>query len=166
MPTEIQHLAELDYGALFTSVVIFMAGWVALKSLLVKFGEATGIEMPWVKKEREQNERIAAIEHKVDDTRNEIASLSDSLENMKQIVEELSVTVNKVNERQNADTAAQLKDRISQAYQYYHEKKKWNSMEKEAFNDLIAAYTRYSDNSFVHTICEPESETWWVVDKN
>ena len=118
MPTEIQHLAELDYGALFTSVVIFMAGWVALKSLLVKFGEATGIEMPWVKKEREQNERIAAIEHKVDDTRNEIASLSDSLENMKQIVEELSVTVNKVNERQNADTAAQLKDRISQAYQY------------------------------------------------
>lgn len=166
MPSEIQHLIELDYSALFTSVVIFMAGMVALKSLLTKFGEATGIEMPWVRIEREQKERITAIERKVDTTHAEITSIAESLGNLQTTVENLSVTVNSVNERQNANEAAQLKDRISQAYQYYHEKQKWNSMEKEAFNDLIKAYTRYSDNSFVHTVCEPESETWRVIDMN
>lgn len=162
MPSDIQNFVNLDYRALFASIVIFMAGWVALKTLLTKFSEATGIEFPWTKKERE----VTSIQKKVDVMDGKIASISEVLTNLKLVVEELSLSVKSLNERTEANEAAQLKDRISEAYRYYHEKQQWNQMEREAFNDLIKAYTRYSDNSFVHTVCEPESLMWHIVDKD
>lgn len=65
----------------------------------------------------------------------------------------------------DATERARLKDRISQAYRYYHEKGTWNKMEKEAFEDLIADYEAHGgENSFVHSVCEPESWTWRLVD--
>ena len=57
------------------------------------------------------------------------------------------------------------KDRISQSYRYYHAKGQWNSMEKEAFDGLIRDYESHGgENSFVHSVCEPESCTWKIVD--
>lgn len=162
MTSEIQNLTNLDFRALFASIVIFMAGWVALRTLLTKFSEATGIEFPWTKKERE----VTSIQNKVDVMDSKIVSIAESLANLKQVVEELSTAVTSLNEKRDANEAAQLKDRIAEAYRYYHEKQRWNQMEREAFNDLIEAYTRYSDNSFVHTVCEPESLTWNIVDKD
>ena len=39
-------------------------------------------------------------------------------------------------------------------------------MEREAFNDLISDYEAHGgQNSFVHSICEPESQTWNVIDE-
>ena len=61
---------------------------------------------------------------------------------------------------------ARLKDRISQVYRYYHKEQKWTSMEKESFSDLIRSYEASGGkNSFVHSICEPESETWEIIDE-
>lgn len=69
-------------------------------------------------------------------------------------------------EKADATERARLKDRISQSYRYYHEVKKWNLMEKEAFEDLIHDYEAHGGkNSFVHTICEPESCKWEITDK-
>lgn len=166
MPTEIQKLMELDYRALFTSVVILMVGWVAIKTLLSKFSEATGLEFPWIKRERERNEQISAIDDRINKIDTRVSSIADSVSNMRSIVENLSSTVTSLEARQDANEAAKLKDRIAEAYRYYHERQAWNTMEKEAFEDLIEAYTQYSSNSFVHTICEPESATWRVIDQD
>lgn len=163
--SDIQHLADLDYRALFTSVIIFMAGWVALKALLVKFSEATGIEMPWTRRDRERAEQVDALQKRVDAIDLRVIAIADSVTAIQNIVEGLSETVNSLKERQDENEAARLKDRISQSYQYYHERQEWTEMEKEAFTDLIKAYTEYSDNSFVHTICEPEAALWRVIER-
>lgn len=166
MPVEIKQLADIDYRVLFTSVIIFMAGWVALKALLSKFSEATGIEMPWTRRERERAEQVATLNNRVNMIDEKVVQIANSVSGMQDTVNKLSDTVVNLETRQDANEAAKLKDRISESYRYYHERQEWTSMEKEAFHDLIAAYTQYSENSFVHTICEPESEVWRVVDKD
>ena len=166
MPTDIQHLFDLDFRVLFTSVVVFMVGWVALRSLLLKFSEATGIEMPWMVKERERAEQVQELHRRVNLIDEKVVEIANSVTSMTDTVNTLSTMVTGVEKRLDANEAAKLKDRISESYRYYHERREWTSMEKEAFHDLIAAYTQYSTNSFVHTICEPESETWNVIEKD
>ena len=166
MPTDIQHLFDLDFRVLFSSVVIFMAGWIALKSLLTKFSEATGIEMPWMRSERERAEQVEELHRRVNLIDEKVVEIANSVTSMTDTVNTLSNTLNGVEKRLDANEAAKLKDRISESYRYYHERHEWTSMEKEAFHDLIEAYTQYSTNSFVHTICEPESETWNVIEKD
>lgn len=165
MPTDIQNLVNLDYRALFTSIVIFMLGWVALKALLVKFSEATGIEMPWTRRDRERAEQVESLHRRVNLIDEKVVEIANSVSSMTDTVNTLSDTMTNVEKRLDANEAAKLKDRISESYRYYHEQREWTSMEKEAFHDLIEAYTQYSTNSFVHTICEPESETWNVIEK-
>ena len=67
MTSEIQNLLGLDYMNLLTSLIVLMAGFVALHTLLSKFSEATGIEFPWTRKEREQNERIGDLKTHVEE---------------------------------------------------------------------------------------------------
>lgn len=86
----------------------------------------------------------------------------------KAINDKINVLSQMILDMQNkADTSkrAELKDRISQSYRYYHAKGQWNSMEKEAFDGLIRDYESHGgENSFVHSVCEPESCTWEIVD--
>lgn len=63
-----------------------------------------------------------------------------------------------------------LHDRIGQSYRYYHERfinnapgGVWTKMEKEAFDGLILDYENHGGkNSFVHTVCQPESAQWTI----
>lgn len=67
-------------------------------------------------------------------------------------------------ERENKRTRAELKDRISQSYRYYHEKGSWTSMEKESLEDLITEYeSAGGDNSFVHSKVQQEMYTWELI---
>lgn len=77
----------------------------------------------------------------------------------------LSTMIVEMQERSDTNGRARIKDRIAQSYRYYHAKKVWTNMEKEAFDDLIRSY-EFSGwkNSFIHSICEPESCTWKVVE--
>ena len=80
----------------------------------------------------------------------EISGLKESVDNMQK--------------KSDMNKAAELKDRIGQAYRYYHQIGKINVIEKEALKDLIKAYSQFSDNSFVHSLVEKEMETWEVID--
>lgn len=96
-------------------------------------------------------EKLNSISSDVHTTRDKINILSEMILNMQ--------------EKADATERARLKDRISQSYRYYHEKQMWNMMEKEAFQDLIRDYEAHGGkNSFVHTICDPESCSWELTD--
>lgn len=75
------------------------------------------------------------------------------LENQKQLQE--------TREKTDKRTRAEMKDKISRAYRYYHAKKSWNYMEKEALLDLIEEYEAAGGkNSFVHSVVVPEMCLW------
>lgn len=75
------------------------------------------------------------------------------LENQKQLQE--------TREKTDKRTRAEMKDKISRAYRYYHAKKTWNYMEKEALLDLIEEYEAAGGkNSFVHSVVVPEMCLW------
>ena len=70
-------------------------------------------------------------------------------------------------EQQNKRVRADLKDKIGQSYRYYHEKGKWNDMEKEALEELIESYENAKgDNSFVHSVVAKEMYTWDLIPRN
>ena len=84
----------------------------------------------------------------------------------KDIINNLAVTIQDMQDKNDFKERAKLKDRISQSYRFYHKEQKWTSMDKESFNDLIRSYEAAGGkNSFVHSTCEPESETWEVIDE-
>lgn len=75
------------------------------------------------------------------------------LENQRQLQE--------TKEKNDKRTRAEMKDKISRAYRYYHAKKTWNYMEKEALLDLIEEYEAAGGkNSFVHSVVVPEMCLW------
>ena len=75
------------------------------------------------------------------------------LENQKQLQE--------TKEKTDKRTRAEMKDKISRAYRYYHAKKTWNYMEKEALLDLIEEYEAAGgQNSFIHSVVVPEMCLW------
>ena len=93
-------------------------------------------------------------------------SIESSLIDIKNIVNGLVVTIQGMQEKNDSKDRAKIKDRISQSYRFYHKEQKWTSMDKESFNDLIRSYEAAGGkNSFVHSTCEPESETWEVIDE-
>ena len=68
--------------------------------------------------------------------------------------------------KKNKQKRAELKDKISQSYRYYHEKQKINDIEFETLNDLIKAYESCGgDNSFVHSVVQKEMYTWEQVQR-
>ena len=81
-------------------------------------------------------------------------------------LEPLNVDENELEEKHRKRIRAEMKDKISQLYRYYHEKQEWNDMEREAFNDLIDEYEDAGGkNSFVHSVVQPESYLWKVVER-
>ena len=70
-----------------------------------------------------------------------------------------------IQKRNDENEAAVLKDRIAQMYRYIYKKGSMTSMEKESLEDLIKAYSRYSDNSFVHSVVEKFAATCPIVDE-
>jgi len=69
-------------------------------------------------------------------------------------------------QKNNKRIRAELKDKISQSYRYYHSSGKINDMELEALEDLIEEYeSADGKNSFVHTVVQKEMYTWEKDDK-
>ena len=69
--------------------------------------------------------------------------------------------------KNNKRIRAELKDKISQSYRYYHSLGKINDMELEALEDLIEEYeSADGKNSFVHSVVQKEMYTWEKIDRN
>lgn len=133
----------------------------------------------WFKRKQEKEELLKMVysnKKAIEEyAKNRVHDREQSFEIQKQLTEALNALSNKIDtlqvkqeefeEKHNKRIRAEMKDKISQLYRYYHEKQSWNVMEREAFNDLIVEYEDAGgSNSFVHTIVQPESYTWRVID--
>lgn len=109
--------------------------------------------------DREQSFNIQKqLTEKQDTTAQALTDVNDKLDNLAQVFQDMQ-------KKEDFKERSKLKDRISQAYRYYHKEQKWTEMDKESFNDLIRAYEASGgSNSFVHSVCEPESLTWEVIE--
>lgn len=122
-----------------------------------------GIKTKWSEARHRNEELIKQHEEQIDVHGEYLNELTKKVDHLCEVVEDMK-RENAERDRKHIETlSANLKDRIGQSYRYYHKQKYWNEMEREAFNSLIHQYEELgNENSFVHTICEPESLTWEI----
>lgn len=112
-------------------------------------------------------EQSLSIQKELTDAQNRLSeSLSDisnKIDDMKRNTDERFMESERKN---NKRIRAELKDKISQSYRYYHELGKINDMELEALEDLIEEYEEADGkNSFVHSVVQKEMYTWEKIDR-
>ena len=91
--------------------------------------------------------------------------LSDSLSDISRKIDALQQSTDErfieSERKNNKRIRAELKDKISQSYRYYHSLGKINDMELEALEDLMEEYeSADGKNSFVHSVVQKEMYTW------
>lgn len=96
--------------------------------------------------------------------------LSDSIEVLSKKIDEMQRNTDKrfeeSEQKNNKRIRAELKDKISQSYRYYHSLGKINDMELEALEDLIEEYEAADgENSFVHSVVQKEMYTWEKIER-
>lgn len=107
-------------------------------------------------------EQSFAIQKELTDTQNK---LSESLFTISKKIDDMQRNTDKrfieSERKNNKRIRAELKDKISQSYRYYHSQGKINDMELEALEDLIEEYEEADGkNSFVHSVVQKEMYTW------
>lgn len=116
---------------------------------------------------------IIAKTDDIEDFQKKLANGQDIIsESLKELKEEITSMRKTTDERfEESDRKnkkryrAELKDRISQAYQYHHAKQEINNMELETLEDLIEEYeSADGKNSFVHSVVQQEMYKWKLVD--
>ena len=122
-----------------------------------------GLKTKWSEARHRNEELIKQHEEQIDVHGECLHKLAKQVDHLCEVVEDMK-RENAERDRKNIETlSANLKDRRGQSYRYYHKQGYWNEMEREAFNSLIHQYEELGNkNSFVHTICEPESLTWEI----
>ena len=160
---------------LFMVIVLVMAilylieNYTKLKGLL-------GLKTKWDIREENEQKAIKELETELDDLTKDfvqdcnnrdqfeldtISTLNELKDGLNGVQDILKV----MQDKQDANARSRLKDRISQSHKFYRKQKKWTSMEKEAYLDLITSYEQSGGmNSFIHTVCLPECQTWEVTD--
>lgn len=134
----------------------------------------------WAQRKQEKDELLKMVyqnkkaideyaENRVHDREQSFAiqkQLTDAMQALSDKLDAMGEKQAELEEKHRKRIRAEMKDKISQLYRYYHEKQEWNDMEKEAFGDLISEYEDAGGkNSFVHTIVQPESYTWKVIER-
>lgn len=90
-----------------------------------------------------------------------LSDISKKIDDMQRNTDERFMESERKN---NKRIRAELKDKISQSYRYYHSLGKINDMELEALEDLIEEYeSADGKNSFVHSVVQKEMYTWEKV---
>ncbi len=113
-------------------------------------------------------EQSFAIQKELTDAQKELSNsifaISKKIDDMQQSTNERFEESERKN---NKRIRAELKDKISQSYRYYHSLGKINDMELEALEDLIEEYEEADGkNSFVHSVVQKEMYTWEKVNRN
>lgn len=113
-------------------------------------------------------EQSLAIQKELTEAQNKlsesISDISRKIDDMKRDTDKRFMESERKN---NKRVRAELKDKISQSYRYYHELGKINDMELEALEDLIEEYEEADGkNSFVHSVVQKEMYTWEKIDRN
>lgn len=92
-----------------------------------------------------------------------LSDISKKIDDMQKRTDERFEESEKKNKKR---IRAELKDKISQSYRYYHSIGKINDMELEALEDLIEEYEEANGkNSFVHSVVQKEMYIWEKIDR-
>lgn len=154
----IEQLTNYGFGNILLLLVCVIGAIEFVTSLADKICSRFGLETKWSLKRQKKDRMIQNHEKQLNETSEQVKKIIDKVNIVSQMMVEMQT-------RNDAQERARLKDRIAQSYRYYHEKKQWTQMDKEAFEDLIKSYELSGgNNSFVHSICEPESCTWTIID--
>ena len=180
----INQINEIGWGVVIVVAILLLSLIISAKELVKKALSILGLRTNTsIEKEQLMN-RLDDMQSEIDIFKsNRIHDREQSFEIQKQLTEKqvkisetldrigdkvdlLSKEINDMQEKNDSKDRAKLKDRIAQSYRYYHKEQKWTSMDKESFNDLIRSYEASGGkNSFVHSTCEPESETWEIINE-
>ena len=153
--TALQNLSVESIIFVFVLMLAATQAWKVGTNFLATFGS----KFEWLEKRKKESNLLKKHDEMLNEIVVETKATSDKVSVLGQMIVDMQ-------QKTDASERAKLKDRISQAYRYYHDKGEWNKMEREAFNDLIRDYEAHGgQNSFVHSICEPESQTWNVIDE-
>lgn len=174
---EVKALTQLDWRTVLIGVVV-VAAFVKVSIEFIKWlVKQFGIEFKHDREKREEHDLLLKTIGRIDeleDTQRHISeesrkyddALKDDIKNLTIAINLLSEKVDHMSDKSDATERADLKDRIAQRYRKYTVEKQWTKMEKESFMGLIRDYEAHGgENSFVHTVCEPESYTWVVTDE-
>lgn len=112
-------------------------------------------------------EQSFVIQKELTDAQNKLSEslsvISKKIDDMQRNTDERFMESERKN---NKRIRAELKDKISQSYRYYHSLGKINDMELEALEDLIEEYeSADGKNSFVHSVVQKEMYTWEKIDR-
>ena len=162
----IENLIQINY---FLVAIEFMAILFAIKEIIEIFSyfkKKFRIKIGSEEDKETLEERISTLEEHDKWQYNEISKISD-------VVEHIEDEVTLMRKQRDEDKLAEYKDKVGQSYRCYKERKYseeepvpyWNHMEKEALEGLIKQYESHGGkNSFVHSIVEPEMQTWKVIE--
>lgn len=112
-------------------------------------------------------EQSFAIQKELTDAQKKLSeSISDISKKIDDIKQNTDKKFQESEQKNNKRIRAELKDKISQSYRYYHSLGKINDMELEALEDLIEEYeSAEGQNSFVHSVVQKEMYTWEKVER-
>lgn len=162
---DIVKIIDLDWrnGMLFIAAVIILAVFILQKTdwLAERFGITSKRKMAEEKHDHEIQE-LKTHALKSDENFDKVFA---SIRNLQTSIDAISDKVAEMQRRNDENEAARIKDRVAQAYRYYHSTGKLTKMEKEALEENIKAYSQYSSNSFIHSVVEKELPTWIVIDE-
>lgn len=180
----IEQLKNIDlYGWLIIGFLILSA-IVAVYKIICEFSAIIGKPIGAMKQRKADHELLlqtmrdlAELHSKhEEDTKQSIRHdemIRDDLAKVSSMVLQVKDEVTLMRTQRDADKLAEYKDKIGDSYRYYKERKYsdenpvpyWNRMEKESLEGLIKQYESHSGtNSFVHSIVEPEMQTWKLID--
>ena len=162
--SDIEHLIAMNWrdGAIFIAALVIVAVFIIQKFDWIV--ERLGIVSRRQLAEEKQNNDIKELKTHAKKTDENINKLLDGMNNLQQSVQGVSDQVKALQEKNDMNEAAQLKDRIAECYRLWHERGEWTSRDKESMEDMIKAYSQYSENSFVHTVVEKEMPQWQIID--
>lgn len=151
-------LLKQDFMALITSAFIVMAGIIAMADIIGKFSVLIGKPVRWIRNKEKDHELLI---HTVDEMGQLAKSLSDISQKIDQMQQSTNARFEISEQKHNKRIRAELKDKISQLYRYYHALGQIHDMELEALEDLIEEYeAAQGQNSFVHSVVQKEMYTW------
>ena len=177
-------LFKQDITSLILGIFIIMSAVIAITSIIGKFSEIIGKPVRWIRKKNQDHDlliqtiqNLATLQQKQEHDANEFnyhnKILQNNISDINKKVDSLSMSIFEMRKIQDEDKLAEYKDKIGNSYRYYNERKYsdetsvpyWNHMEKESLEGLISQYEAHGGkNSFVHSVVEPEMQTWKVID--
>lgn len=180
----IKELFKLDLSSIVISIFIILSAIIACYEIVCKFSDIIGKPIGAMKQKKKDHELLVQTikdlrdlhDKHEEDTKQSIIHdqmIKKDLANVSFAIAQIKDEVTLMRTQRDNDKLAEYKDKIGQSYRYYKERKfsedekipYWNHMEKEALEGLIKQYENHGGtNSFVHSIVEPEIQTWKLIE--